>query len=453
MDEQEINQNEEEVEKNNDEETEVESSGPSNLTIAFLYFLAALSDLADILESFVTLTLLLEIILFILFFIIKSAFYIGIFITGLLPKYIKSKQSAIKLIMWVSTIAAEYIPFIEMIPFKVITFTLLILEVKPEFFETLLKFLGEISKIASKLLKFIPTPQTQIISRSLEKVQTITKEAEGALKLIRKAEVGKTISTLTKEMPTNIQPRLKMPRATKIIVLLLISSLPLLTFAQDYYSEMLRQLEQYTQPSPQPSKPSIQSPTPSQSITTPVQQSTDQTTDNIVYISVRKVPNGLLIGLEPNITEKGVLLNSDNFKYEVNIPEISSQRYQSSRNIIFIKSFDLPTDLTINAVLTSLKSQEKYQFRKFIKLPKPEVVIASIDPAYSLIKPYTPDSRFLIALPFYFTSDNLQYRWLFDNREVSRLPTIEKPDNVKRIEIQVVNFYNPDEKASFSLTP
>lgn len=174
--------------------------------------------------------------------------------------------------------------------------------------------------------------------------------------------------------------------------------------------------------------------------------SINQTTQNDVYVSVKKINGGLMIGIEPMIFENGEQLSSDDFIYYIGVPEIFSGARRTLRNIVTFYTNEIPQNISVNITLESYSSGKEYQFIKYITLPKPKVVIANIDPETNLISPLHSNSRFMIALPYNFSSNQLQYFWSVDDEIISENPVIETPD-ADSVVIEVINKSNTTERA------
>jgi hypothetical protein len=349
-----------------------------------------------------------------------------LFFNGLLKRGLSLKKQVPRLISFFAGLIGENIPVIEILPLNTIAIGIIIIQERPELVSHLLKFTGVGATIAEKL-HLIPGAEKikEAVSKAREEVEK--------MEVRRKRKVGEKEE---EAVPMQLIKRAKMlEQPQKALIFLLISSLifPLITKAQFYdfqdYSKILEPLFRFSSPQTQEIQPKIES------------------KENIIYISARKVAGGVMVGIEPIIFENGKQLSSKDFVYKIQIPEISLETKEFWNNIGIFYTFNPPSKITVKVNLVSLKSDQTYKGEKFFMLPEPKVVIVNIDPITNLISPLNPFGGFLTAIPFYFTSDKLDYLW----SNGSSNPMIEIGQE-KEIWVEVKNRYNSSEKARQSVT-
>jgi hypothetical protein len=397
----------------------------SNTTLIFLLGLAVFLDGIEILETLLDLALGLGLLIFIITTLVNLFFYVMLLFNGLLKRGLSLKKQAPRLISYFAGLIGENIPVIEVLPLNTIAIGIIIIQERPDWILNLLKFTGGAATIAEKL-HLIPGAEKikEAVSKAREEVEK--------MEVRRKRKIGEEEEEV---VPMQLIKRAKMlEQPQKALIFLLISSLifPLITKAQFYdfqdYSKILEPLFRFSSPQTQEIQPKIES------------------KENIIYISLRKVAGGVMVGVEPIIFENGKQLSSKDFVYKIQIPEISLETKEFWNNIGNFYTFNPPSKITVKVNLVSLKSDQTYKGEKFFMLPEPKVVIVNIDPITNLISPLNPFGRFLTAIPFYFTSDKLDYLW----SNGSSKPMIEIGQE-KEIWVEVKNRYNSSEKARQSV--
>lgn len=432
--------------------------------LLFILFIIAL--ILDVIE-FVETILDLGIIGFILFFIttpLNLLFYALIFFSGLWKTYGSTKKVAVRIIAYLVSLIGENIPVIEILPLNTLNVIIIILQERPEMFGKFGELLSPAMEAGSSSTSYLPTPTNvrasikPTLPTKSELSNLNTMETPQNIKLIRKAtqSSAKPSSKITKEGVSEKTPKMlrkakAIPVITSIVIIVtfLMLSFPVTTKAQSYdyqnYYDIMEPFFKLLQPFQMNTGPDSYSPLqptlPKQELTPPKQEE-----KNIIYLSVRKVPGGLMIGVEPLISENGKKLSAEDFRYQFQITEISLQWKESWNNVFVFRTFDLPNSLTIKVTLISLKSDTVYKSQKSFIIPPPKLVVVSVDPVTYLISMFHRNSRFVTVLPFYFTSETLRYRWLINNNVISESPMIELSDQ-KNIMVEVTNPYHLKEKA------
>jgi len=401
----------------------MEEKKVSDTTLILLLGLGVFLDGIEILETLLDLALGIGLLIFLITTLVNLFFYIMLLFNGLLKRGLSLKKQAPRLISYFAGLIGENIPVIEVLPLNTIAIGIIIIQERPEWVSRILKFTGVGATIAEKLHL---VPGAEKIKEAVSKVREEIEKME----VRRKRKVGEEAA-----VPMQLIKRAKMlEQPQKALIFLLISSLifPLITKAQFYdfqdYSKILEPLFRFSSPQTQEI------------------QSKKESKENIIYISIRKVAGGIMVGVEPIIFENGKQLSSKDFVYKIQIPEISLETKEFWNNIGIFYTFNPPSKITVKVNLDSLKSDQTYKGEKFFMLPEPKVVIVNIDPITNLISPLNPFGRFLTAIPFYFTSDKLNYLW----SNGSSNPMIEIGQE-KEIWVEVKNKYNPSERARQSV--
>ena len=401
----------------------MEEKKVSDTTLILLLGLGVFLDGIEILETLLDLALGIGLLIFLITTLVNLFFYIMLLFNGLLKRGLSLKKQAPRLISYFAGLIGENIPVIEVLPLNTIAIGIIIIQERPEWVSRILKFTGVGATIAEKLHL---VPGAEKIKEAVSKVREEIEKME----VRRKRKVGEEAA-----VPMQLIKRAKMlEQPQKALIFLLISSLifPLITKAQFYdfqdYSKILEPLFRFSSPQTQEI------------------QSKKESKENIIYISLRKVAGGIMVGVEPIIFENGKQLSSKDFVYKIQIPEISLETKEFWNNIGIFYTFNPPSKITVKVNLDSLKSDQTYKGEKFFMLPEPKVVIVNIDPITNLISPLNPFGRFLTAIPFYFTSDKLNYLW----SNGSSNPMIEIGQE-KEIWVEVKNKYNPSERARQSV--
>jgi hypothetical protein len=142
---------------------------------------------------------------------------------------------------------------------------------------------------------------------------------------------------------------------------------------------------------------------------------------NYPYLSIKKVPRGLMLGVEVLNQKTNLSLKPEGYSYEWTFPDISLTSIKTFNNIFFLnldKFFDV---LFLNLKISQPLTQEIYNFKnnKLI-LPLPQIKI--VRQQDSLLLPLVSQlnkENSLRVITKNFSSQNLNYLWEFNGFFIS----------------------------------
>jgi len=172
---------------------------------------------------------------------------------------------------------------------------------------------------------------------------------------------------------------------------------------------------------------------------------------NYPYFSVKKVPSGLMIGVEVLNQKTNLSLKPDGYSYEWTFPDISLTPSKTFNNIFFLKLNQFPNVLFINLKIYKPLTREIYNFEnnKLILVSPQVKIVRQKDGLLLPLVSKLNKKDSLKAITQNFSSKNLNYVWEFNGLFVSNekeLPVDKLKEKSGTIKVKVSGSF-PGEKA------
>ena len=141
-----------------------------------------------------------------------------------------------------------------------------------------------------------------------------------------------------------------------------------------------------------------------------------------LYLSSRKVSNGLMIGAEIFNAKTKLSLKPLNYIYEWTLPDISLEPQKTMNNVSFIPLPNLNDFFFLNLKITKPFAKETYSFENqklFLAEPKIKIVRKTSEGIILPLDNRLKQNDSLVIITKNFASKNLTYIWEFNGVFIS----------------------------------